>query len=149
MQQDNSQGHAGQRSIKNLIQDKKSQVAWGSRFFVGALVVQGLFLILIVWQMYGMLAVIEGSPLKGAMTEKMMNLFWSVGILFAVSVAGAFFYGLVLSHRVAGPVKVINDYIDQLIAGQTPAKRSLRPNDELKSTLAKLEELSAKLARGK
>jgi hypothetical protein len=68
-------------------------------------------------------------------------------ICIVVNVVIIFISGLYLSHRYAGPMKVINDYIDRLKVGDFSDSRDLRPNDELKPIMAKLRELADLLAK--
>src|SRR4051794_5386801 len=58
-----------------------------------------------------------------------------VGLLFIavlISAAAMGLVGLVLTHRVAGPVYVMTQYVGQLAAGRYPRVRNLRRSDELK-----------------
>jgi hypothetical protein len=60
-------------------------------------------------------------------------LFTSFGILFFVTV--------VATHRVAGPIALMQQHIVSLAAGQYPVIRPLREHDELKDFFAQLRKL--------
>ncbi len=63
--------------------------------------------------------------------------FTSFGLLFLVTV--------VATHRVAGPIKVMEEHIVSLAAGQYPVLRPLREHDELKDFFAQLRRLGEQL----
>jgi len=70
------------------------------------------------------------------------NLYWLVGGLsvLIVSAFGCFFVLVVLtSHRVAGPLVVMSQYMSQLANGRYPAMRPLRESDELKEFFAEFK----------
>ncbi|WP_395808530.1 signal protein [Archangium minus] len=59
------------------------------------------------------------------------TMLWLIG-LGALVVAGLMaLFGLVLTHRVAGPIHVMSLYIATLAAGRYPRMRPLRKKDEL------------------
>jgi signal transduction histidine kinase len=66
-------------------------------------------------------------------------------IMVLVTIVMNFLCGIYLTHRFAGPMKVINEYIEDLIAGKYGSRHELRPTDELKPIMNKLKELSQKL----
>jgi len=60
------------------------------------------------------------------------TMLWLTG-LGALAMAGVLaLFGLVLTHRVAGPVYVMNLYLAALAAGRFPRMRPLRRKDELR-----------------
>lgn len=60
-------------------------------------------------------------------------------VLFAMA---SFIFALMVSHRIAGPVLAILNYIDELKMGNYDFGRSLRPNDELTLIMDSLHELA-------
>lgn len=60
-------------------------------------------------------------------------------VLFAMA---SFIFALVVSHRIAGPVLAILDYIEELKKGNYNFGRGLRPNDELTPIMDSLHELA-------
>lgn len=70
------------------------------------------------------------SPLALAATGE--TILWLTG-LGALAMAGLLaLFGLVLTHRVAGPVYVMSLYVATLAAGRYPRMRPLRKKDELR-----------------
>ncbi len=66
------------------------------------------------------------------------TLLWLAG-LGTVGVAGLMaLFGLVLTHRVAGPIYVMGLYISTLAAGRYPRMRPLRKKDELRGFFDRL-----------
>lgn len=78
------------------------------------------------------------SPLALAASGETM--LWLTG-LGALAVAGLLaLFGLVLTHRVAGPVYVMSLYIATIAAGRYPRMRPLRKKDELRGFFDRLTE---------
>jgi hypothetical protein len=68
------------------------------------------------------------------------TLLWLTG-LGTLGVAGVMaLYGLLLTHRVAGPIHVMGLYIATLAAGRYPHMRPLRSKDELRGFFDRLTE---------
>src|SRR5262249_13915168 len=79
-----------------------------------------------------------GSPV--ALAASGGPVLWLTG-LGALAVAGLLaLFGLVLTHRVAGPVHVMSLYIATLAAGRYPRMRPLRKKDELRGFFDRLSE---------
>ncbi len=60
-------------------------------------------------------------------------------VLFAIT---SFIFALMISHRIAGPVRAITNYIGELAKGNFGYTRKLRPNDELTLIMDALHDLS-------
>ncbi|OQW50440.1 MAG: hypothetical protein A4S09_01205 [Proteobacteria bacterium SG_bin7] len=58
-------------------------------------------------------------------------------------------FSIVVSHRIAGPMLVINRYIRDLIDGRFDVPRGLRKSDELSSVMDNLKELEQVLKQKK
>lgn len=72
------------------------------------------------------------APLPAEVADQNATLIWLiVGITVLMGAALAFF-GLLITHRVAGPVYVMSHYVDVLSRGRYPILRPLRKGDELK-----------------
>jgi methyl-accepting chemotaxis protein len=58
---------------------------------------------------------------------------WLVGaaLVFVSFLAGLFSLGILMLHRIAGPVHVISSYMSELAQGRHPVIRPLRSKDEL------------------
>ena len=116
----------------------------------------GAFGVLIV----GVLAsrVIRNAVEEGGSPEVLLassdTLLWLGGIGAVVIGALTSLIGLVLTHRVAGPVYVMNLYLAAIAAGRYPRLRPLRRGDELREffdtlsyTVDRLREREAEEAR--
>lgn len=135
--------------------------------FVTVLIMaMSLFLLAIVYQMYANIyvdiSISQPMPFempastaeKIQQEEEILSLLWPV---LAVSLVGTliitFTFGLILSHRMAGPVRRIREHLRQIGQGDLTGRLKLRPRDsfqELADDLNMLrEELRAKVSEGK
>jgi hypothetical protein len=72
------------------------------------------------------------SPLAFAVEERSATLLWLIvgmATLMAVSLA---LFGVLVTHRVAGPVYVMSQFVAVLARGRYPTMRPLRRHDELR-----------------
>ena len=106
----------------------------------------------LAWRVYRGVLVDGASPETVAIGGE--TLLWLTG-LGALAFSGVLaLFGLVLTHRVAGPVYVMNLYLAALAAGRYPRMRPLRRRDELRgffsqftTTVDRLRERDAEEAR--
>jgi hypothetical protein len=85
-------------------------------------------------------AAVESGASPVALAASGETMLWLTG-LGALLVAGLLaLFGLVLTHRVAGPVYVMSLYIATLAAGRYPRMRPLRQKDELRGFFDRLSE---------
>lgn len=99
-------------------------------------------------------SVLEQGATPEALALSGETMLWLTG-LGALAMAGVLaLFGLVLTHRVAGPVYVMNLYLAALAAGRFPRMRPLRRRDELRGffsqfsgTVDRLREREAEEAR--
>ncbi|PTL78993.1 signal protein [Vitiosangium sp. GDMCC 1.1324] len=85
-------------------------------------------------------AAVEGGASPEALAVGGETMLWLTGLgalLFAGLMA---LFGLVLTHRVAGPVHVMSLYIATLAAGRYPRMRPLRKKDELRGFFDRFSE---------
>lgn len=76
--------------------------------------------------------VLAGKPIPAEVATQSATLLWlmvTIAVLMAVALG---LFGLLVTHRVAGPVYVMNHYVGILARGRYPIMRPLRRNDELK-----------------
>jgi hypothetical protein len=77
-------------------------------------------------------AVAGGSPLRAEVAAGSDMLVWLiVGMATLMAVCLALF-GVLVTHRVAGPVYVMSQFVTVLARGRYPTLRPLRRNDELR-----------------
>jgi hypothetical protein len=66
-------------------------------------------------------------------------------VLFVL--AGVFFYTLIFSHRIAGPIYRINRVLEMMLRGEYPKSIILRKGDHFQETAELLERLSHQIDR--
>ena len=138
------------RSYKNRIVDKGLQRRLSFYFMGINFCVSGAALIVLINYVRRVQLALADVPelnpqSNDELVKGLIGLISTSVILVVVTIAVNFMCGLYLAHRFAGPMKVITDYIDELIAGSFGSKRELRPNDELMPIMEKLKTLSSKL----
>jgi len=74
-----------------------------------------------------------------------VRLFSTLLILAMASYAVLYFIIIVSTHRVAGPIALMQRHLDALLAGRYPSFRSLRRHDELKDFFEQLQRLVERL----
>jgi hypothetical protein len=87
----------------------------------------GLFGVMAWWSHTTALEAGSGAEGLAGMTILLLTVLAVVGTALALGL-----FGLVFTHRVAGPVYVMNLYVEALAAGHYPRLRQLRKYDELK-----------------
>lgn len=90
------------------------------------------------------------EPVRAAIKTQDATLLWLVAAIAIVMSAALTLIGILVTHRVAGPVFVLSRYLHLLGAGHYPKLRPLRRNDELKNLHEELREaIDAMKARDK
>jgi hypothetical protein len=85
-------------------------------------------------------AVMEPGATPETLVASGQTLLWLAGV-GALGMAGVLaLFGLLLTHRVAGPIHVMSLYIATLAAGRYPRMRPLRKKDELRGFFDRLSE---------
>lgn len=85
-------------------------------------------------------AVLEPGATPESLVTSGQTLLWLTG-LGALGMAGVLaLFGLLLTHRVAGPIHVMSLYIATLAAGRYPRMRPLRKKDELRGFFDRLSD---------
>ena len=59
------------------------------------------------------------------------KIYWAVGIFVILEVVGLFAWGILITHRIAGPLFIIDRYLEAIRSGFYPDMRPLRSHDEL------------------
>jgi hypothetical protein len=76
--------------------------------------------------------VFRGGSIPADVAARSITLIWLIaGMAFLMAVAFGLF-GLLITHRVAGPVYVMSQFVEVLAHGHYPRMRPLRRHDELK-----------------
>ena len=58
-----------------------------------------------------------------------------------------FITGIIITHRIAGPVHVLSSYMDSLEKGKLPSFRPIRKNDELKDFCERFEKVIKQISK--
>jgi hypothetical protein len=141
------------RNIKNFVINPSFQLRMSFYFVSATMAVMGVLLFLLYNQISDVRLIVANSPGMSLATQAEVNevlaniVKISIGFLFLM-VIGIMSFGVVVSHRIAGPMYAIMAYIEDLKSGNYNAQRSLRPYDELSPIMDSLHELAAKLNKG-
>lgn len=73
------------------------------------------------------------DPLRDAVQSQDSILLWLVMAIAVVMAVALGLFGILITHRIAGPIFVFSHYMNVLGQGRYPMLRPLRKNDELKS----------------
>jgi len=73
------------------------------------------------------------DPLREAVKSQDSTLLWLVMAIAVVMAVALGLFGILITHRVAGPIYVFSHYMNVLGEGRYPMLRPLRKNDELKT----------------
>lgn len=89
----------------------------------------------------------EGANFEtlAAMDTYLISLLRFSSVFFVIAIFCTLAMSLVMSHRIAGPMKAIVDVVEQLRSGNYKVTRTLRPNDELIPIMDSLQGLAEDL----
>ncbi len=124
---------------KSRLVDRKFQVGLAWRMFIAFFLLFFCGILLIFAP--SMIRLSTGSDLASlepAAQEFLVlhRRIWPAAIVIAV---GMFFYTLLLSHRIAGPIYRINEVLRKMAEGEYPETVTLRRKDFFRDTAALLE----------
>ncbi len=100
-------------------------VAWGA----------ALALALALWSREVQLQALDGvrdEAQRAAIERGGRRMLWALAGISTLSLLPLGLIGLVVSHRIAGPVQVMGYFLELLAEGRFPPPRALRRHDELK-----------------
>lgn len=116
-------------SRRTYVVDRRFQLKYTLLLVGVGLVVAALFgTMMYLVHMSALRAYAEGRGTAGASA----TMIWVMVALGVAMAAALSLVGVVITHRVAGPVHVMNHYLNVLAAGRYPMMRPLRKGDELK-----------------
>lgn len=123
----------------------------GFQWRYAALIASGVFVIAVMMcsVMYGVLyqqaraRMLHYAP--ASQWENTISLVLFAGV-FAITMSAAFaLWGVIVSHRICGPLFVMERYFNELAAGKLPVMRNLRKHDEFQSFYATLRRAVSQL----
>jgi len=138
------------RYIKNYIINKPFQTRLTYYFVAISIGLFGLFIFSLNYhldEMRFVIANVADYPMAAQLRveEQIGQLTNTTYAFFALALISSIIYGVVISHRIAGPMFAILAFIKNLKAGDYDSKRSLRPYDELTPIMDELHELAEQL----
>lgn len=144
--------HPHQRSVKNFLLNPRMQLRISLYFVVFGFAIMGAMTFLFYNQIQrvdDIVSSISGMPIEQQIElgQILSNLVKISLIFYLIFLLSAGLYGLIISHRIAGPMYAILAYIEELKKGNYDSKRNLRDYDELKPVMDSLKELAEGLKR--
>ena len=79
----------------------------------------------------------ENIALLRQVTARNQLLLWISGGVMLVMILCSIIWGIRRSHRIAGPIYLLERYLDEIIEGKYPDVRPLREGDEFKGLFSK------------
>ncbi len=133
--------HPGNRR-KTRLADRRIQfgLAWRMMLVFLLFFVAGILLVFAP-SVVGLLTGADLAELEPSAEEFLIlhRRIWPA-VLFVL--AGVFFYTLIFSHRIAGPIHRINKVLEMMLRGEYPESIALRKGDHFQETAELLERLS-------
>jgi hypothetical protein len=125
---------SGARPRRQVLVDRGFQLKYALAMGAAGLVVAGIFGLWLHQTHAQAIAILAPDPETRALLAGSDRTLLGVLAVVAALLAGALaLLGVVITHRVAGPVFVMGHYLRVLSEGRFPRMRTLRRSDELKS----------------
>ncbi len=125
---------AGSAPRRQFLLDRGFQLKYALLMAAAGLLVAGVFGLWIHQAHVQATALLAPDPETRALVERSDRLLLGAFAAIAVLLAAALgLLGVVITHRVAGPVFVMGHYLRVLADGRFPRMRTLRRSDELKT----------------
>ena len=115
------------------------------------IIVMSLFFLATVHQLYGSVQIEVAQPDPFAVSESITTLPQQISILklllpvmlicLLVTVVAIFFWGVIISHRMAGPLYRMRQTLDQMAQGDLSVEIRLRRKDDFKSLAENINNL--------
>lgn len=140
------------RKLRNLLITPKFQMKYMFYFWVSGLSVLGLFLLFIYRKLTQIRYAVSNSgqvdfELQALVSSTIFEItIYALITLFVFSLV-TFFYVIIITHRVAGPMIAIQAFINELKKGNYDYRRNLRKYDELHPIMDSLKELADELKK--
>lgn len=141
-----------QRKVKNILVNKQMQYKMGAYFVAFSVSLIGVMLFFMnhyISEIRRILTNVPGLPMTTqlAIDTRLQSILAASILFLLIAVTFSIVYGIIISHRIAGPQFAILKYIEALRAGRLDEKRQLRPYDELRPVMAALHELADDLKK--
>lgn len=119
---------------RTYVVDRRFQLKYtGLIVLIGAAIAAvAAFFIFQSWKENTELLAITMPDLAGTIQDREASkIYWAVGIFVVLEIAGLFAWGILITHRIAGPLFIIDRYLEAIRSGFYPDMRPLRSHDEL------------------
>jgi nitrate/nitrite-specific signal transduction histidine kinase len=142
------------RYAKNFMVFPAMQTRMSYYFVAFAVCVIGVMMLMLnhyVTQLRDLIADAPGLPMSTqfAVDAHLQSIITSSLLFLLLALIVSVVYGIIISHRVAGPMFAILKYIESLRAGRYDESRKLRPYDELVPIMNALHEFADDLKKKK
>jgi signal transduction histidine kinase len=119
-------------------------------FWVSGISVFGVFLFLTYSKLSEIRAAVSNSSnvdfaLQAQVNSTIFEIIVYALVMVVVFSVVTFFYSVIITHRVAGPMVAIKAFIDELVLGNYNYNRNLRKYDELQPLMESVKNLAAQL----
>ncbi|HET6413846.1 MAG TPA: hypothetical protein VFG53_17440 [Anaeromyxobacter sp.] len=119
---------------RRVLVDRRFQLKYALLMAAAGLLVAGVFGLWLHQAHAQAILLLSPDNETRALIERSDTLLWAAFAAIALLLAAALgLLGVVITHRVAGPVFVMGHYLSVLAQGRFPRMRTLRRSDELKS----------------
>lgn len=142
------------RKVRNFLVRPQFQLKYMLYFWVSGLSIFGAYLAIIFVKLDELKFNIANSAAVDFELQNKMNatifdlIIFALVALLLFSVV-TFFYSIIITHRVAGPMLAIKAYIDELAKGNYDYNRNLRQYDELHPIMDSVKSLAEQLKKSK
>ena len=138
------------RKVRNLLIRPKFQLKYMFYFWVSGISVLGVFLLLTYNKLTEVKAAVSSSTnvdfvLQAKVNSSIFEIIIYALITILVFTVITFFYSLIISHRIAGPMVAIKAFVDELVLGNYEYNRNLRKYDELHPLMESVKTLAERL----
>jgi methyl-accepting chemotaxis protein len=118
---------------RTFLIDRKFQVKYTLVIVAVGVVVSFLLGFFIIQKTRENSALLQMDQVLAEQVQKFDNfaIYYLAGFVVVMAVA-LFFWGIFITHRVAGPIFIISRYLREIGEGEAPRTRPLRRGDELK-----------------
>ncbi len=143
---DSSQGEGQKIRRRIFLIDRKFQFKWTFIIVaVGVLVSAGLGYFIIRLNLTNTeLLELDAAYADQVAKYDAMAIYYLVGFVLVMAIF-LFIWGIIMTHRVAGPIYIISRYLRQMASGEPPKPRPLRKGDELKDFFESFSSMLASL----
>lgn len=131
---------------RTFLIDRRFQLKWTAIIvLVGVVISAGLgYFILRLTSENTELLALDAAYSKQVAALDTSTIYYLIGFVLLMAIA-LFFWGILMTHRVAGPIFLVTRYLRQMAEGNLPRIRPLRRHDELRELFETFADMVAEL----